>query len=232
MSVLPGIHRREHQSFLAASERRLLIAIARRLPPAINADHLSALGLAAMCAAGAGFAAMRISGWGAAGVALALAANWFGDSLDGTVARVRGQERPRLGYYVDHVIDLAGSAALFAGLACSGLMTPLLAVAVLAGYLLVSAEAYLATHAVGVFRMARFGMGPTELRLLLIAGAVWAAGHPVVLLPGLGPARLFDVGGAAALAGFAVVFVTAAVGHTRRLHDAEPRPAVPLRRVV
>lgn len=231
MSVQSATHRREHDSLLAASEKRLLIAIARRLPAVVNADHLSALGLVAMALAGVGFAAMRDTPWGAALVVLALVANWFGDSLDGTVARVRGHERPRLGYYLDHVIDLAGSAMLFAGLACSGLMTPLMAVAVLAGYLLVSAEAYLATHAVGRFRLARAGVGPTELRLLLIAGALAAIDHRVVHLPGIPPQLLFDVGGAAALAGFTLVFVTAAAGHIRHLHHAEPRPAGQLRRV-
>lgn len=228
MPVTTSAHRREHLSVLASAERRLLVWIARRLPAAINADHLSLLGLTAMCLAGGGFAAMRLTPWGAVAVPFALAANWFGDSLDGTVARVRGQERPRFGYYMDHLIDLAGSAALFAGLAVSGLMSPLLAIAVLAGYLLVSAEAYLATHSVGVFRMSRFGMGPTELRLLLVAGALSAVDHRVVQVPGAGRHLLFDVGGVVALAGFAVVFVTAAISNVRQLSAAEPRPQAPL----
>ena len=81
------------------------------MPIGINSDHLSALGLTAMCAAGLFFAAFRLTPWAAAGVVLSLAANWFGDSLDGTLARVRDEQRPRYGYYVDHVIDLAGRHA-------------------------------------------------------------------------------------------------------------------------
>src|SRR5215471_18190221 len=156
-------HVRLHNSLTATVEKRLLVWIARRLPPTVTSDWLSGLGLAAMAAAGLSFAALRWTPWAAAAIVASLAANWFGDSLDGTVARVRHQERPRFGYYVDHVIDLAGTGMLMTGLAWSGLMHPTLALAVLAGYLLVSAESYLATHASGVFRMSHFGFGPTEL---------------------------------------------------------------------
>ena len=97
--------------------------------------------------------------------------NWFGDSLDGTLARVRNQQRPRYGYYVDHVIDLAGTAMFFAGLA-RRVYVGTVATLVVAAFFLVSAEAYLATHARGVFKMAVAGIGPTELRILLAAGAM------------------------------------------------------------
>ena len=136
-------HIREHFSLLADSERRALIRIAGWLPARINSDHLSALALLSMLAAGVSFASFRVTPWAALGVMVSLIANWFGDSLDGTVARVREQQRPRYGFYVDHVIDLAGTAALLAGLACSGLMNPTLAVTLLASYLLVAAESYL-----------------------------------------------------------------------------------------
>src|SRR6476620_2937518 len=138
-------HTREHRSLLANAERRLLIAIARRLPA---------------------FATLQRSWMNVAAFILALAANWFGDSLDGTLARVRCQPRPRYGYYVDHVIDLFGTAALVTGMGASGLMTPPIALAVLAAYFLVSAETFLATHTVGVFRLSFGGIGPTELRIL------------------------------------------------------------------
>src|ERR1700694_746681 len=107
-------HIREHKSVLAAAEKRALVYVAGRLPRLINSDHLSALGLASMVGAGASFAAFQWTPWAAGAVVVCLAANWFGDSLDGTVARVRQQQRPRYGFYVDHVIDLAGSACLLA----------------------------------------------------------------------------------------------------------------------
>jgi archaetidylinositol phosphate synthase len=223
--VQPACHHvREHTSLLAAAERRALHWIARRLPSRVNSDHLSALGLMSMVAAGFAFAAFRWTPWASAVVILALAANWFGDSLDGTVARVRGQQRPRYGFYVDHVIDLAGTTFLLAGLACSGLMHPLVALTLLAAYLLVSAETYLATHAAGVFRMSFGGVGPTELRILLALGAVKASGGAFVALGGIGAVRLFDLGGIVAISGLAVIFVVSAFRNIRALYHAEPLP--------
>lgn len=219
-------HVREHKSVLAAAEKRALIYIAERLPRAVNSDHLSAIGLTAMLGAGLSFAAFRASpAWAALGVVAFLAANWFGDSLDGTVARVRQQQRPRYGFYVDHVIDLAGSTFLLSGLACSGLMNPLIAASLLCAYLLVSAETYLATHASGVFRMSFMGFGPTELRILIAIGAIKAAFTPHVDVPALGVMRLFDIGGLIGAAGLIVACVVAAVRNTRALYVAEPLPA-------
>jgi len=217
------MHMREHRSLLAAGEKRLLIAIAHRLPGWVRSDHLSALGLLAMPLAGAGFAVMG-SAWSAPSlVALALLLNWFGDSLDGTLARVRHRQRPRYGYYVDHVIDLAGTAALLSGMAASTLMTPSIALAVLAAYLLVSAETYLATHTVGIFRMSFGGIGPTELRILIAAGAFYVASHPWVHVGGV-LVRLLDVSGIVAGAGLLLAFAASAIRNTRALYLAEPLP--------
>ncbi len=218
-------HRREHRSVLAAAERRLLVWIAHRLPDAVTSDHLSLLGLASMGVAGLAFGLTALTPWANLAVVAALAANWFGDSLDGTVARVRDQQRPRYGFYVDHVIDLLGTTCLLAGLTVSGLMAPVLGLAVLVAYLLVSAESYLATHAAGVFRMSFAGWGPTELRIVLAIGAVAAVWRPIVGLGPLGAHRLFDVGGAVAVAGLAVAFVSAAARQTKALYIAEPVPA-------
>ena len=217
-------HVRENKSVLAAAEKRALVWLAERLPRCVNSDHLSALGLISMLGAGLSFACLQMSPWAAAAVVGCLTANWFGDSLDGTLARVRGHQRPRYGFYVDHVIDLAGSAFLLAGLAISGLMSPLLAVVVLCAYLLVSAETYLATHALGVFRMSFFGFGPTELRILLAIGALKGAQTASVDIGALGTFRLFDVGGVVAVIGLVIAFVAASVRNTRMLYRAEPLP--------
>jgi hypothetical protein len=104
-------------------------------------------------------------------------------------------------------------------------MHPLLALGVLVSYLLVSGEAYLATHSVGVFRMSFAGFGPTELRLLLAAGALKIAETPFVDVLGLGTMRLFDLGGAVAIVGMVAAFVASAVRNTRHLYRAEPLPA-------
>jgi archaetidylinositol phosphate synthase len=217
-------HVREHRSILASVEKRALISIARRLPTWITSDHLSVLGFVAILATALSFATLRITPWAAVLVVVSLAANWFGDSLDGTVARVRGQQRPRYGFYVDHIIDLAGTAILMVGLACSGLMNPLAAMALLSTYLLVSAESFLATHAAGVFRMSFLGFGPTELRVLLAIGAVKAAWTPWISLGALGPVRLFDLGAAVAIFGLAIAFVASGIRNGRLLYAAEPLP--------
>jgi phosphatidylglycerophosphate synthase len=215
-------HVREHRSLLAAAEKRLLIRIARRLPRWVTSDHLTLLALCAMAAAGAGFAAAR---WDVRTLWLtvaALAINWFGDSLDGTLARVRGHERPRYGFYIDHVVDIVGAAALLGGLACSPFMSPVLALSVLAGYLLVSGEVFLATAAHSVFRMSFAGVGPTELRILLGAGAISLMGEPHVDLGVMGVHRLFDVGGVVALAGLGAALAVSAARNATALARQEP----------
>ncbi len=144
-------HVREHGSLLAPIEKRALIWMAKRLPPSVNSDHLTILGLAAMACAGGAFWA---SHWFDASLFIvvgALAVNWFGDSLDGTVARVRNQQRPMYGFYVDHVIDIIGAVFLLGGLSLSPYMSPIVALVLLVAYLTLSAEIYLATHARGIF---------------------------------------------------------------------------------
>ena len=216
-------HTREHRSLLASAEKRLLVAIARRLPSWLSSDQLTLLGLLSMPAAGLAWASIGSWRWSAPLLALALTLNWFGDSLDGTVARIRGQERPRYGFYVDHVIDLAGTALLLAGMGASGLMTPAIAVAVLAAYFLVSAETYLATHSLGLFRLSFGGVGPTELRLLLAVGGFYVADHAWIEFAGR-HVRLLDVSGSIAVAGLIVVFVASTIRNTRALYLAEPLP--------
>jgi archaetidylinositol phosphate synthase len=220
-------HVREHRSLLAAAEKRVLIEIARRLPRRIHSDHLTALALAAMALAGAGYAMARWDVRAIWVVVAALALNWFGDSLDGTVARVRGVERPRYGFYVDHVLDIVGITLLMAGLAASGFMAPLIALSLLVGYLLVSGEVFLATAVRGVFRMSSFGVGPTELRILLAAGTIALLRDPHVDLGALGRMQLFDVGGLVAIAGMGVTLLVAVARNGIALARLEPRNAAP-----
>ena len=208
---------REHKAVTAGAEKRLLIWIAERLPAVINSDHLTFAGVAALLGVGAGY---WIGGRALLLVIPLLVVNWFGDSLDGTLARVRRQERPRYGYYVDHVLDAVGFAAIFGGLVLGGWMTPVLGLLFLAAYYLVVIEISLATHARGTFRLSAFGVGPTELRILLAigtlqlmrSGSVDIAGHRWLL---------FDVGGAVGIAGFLLTFVRSAVANGVALYREE-----------
>jgi phosphatidylglycerophosphate synthase len=223
-------HVRDHRSLLAAAEKRLLVWIAGRLPAFINSDHLTTVALAAMMLAGFGF---WMASWDLRGLWIvvgSLASNWFGDSLDGTLARVRHVERPRYGFYIDHVVDIVGITFLMAGLASSGFMTPVIALSFLVAYLLVSGEVFLATAVRGVFRMSFAGVGPTELRILLAAGTIALRGDPHVSLGAFGRIPLFDVGGVIAIAGMIVALMAAVWQNGRALAKEEPPPASPLRR--
>ena len=217
-------HVRHHDSILASAEKRLLLWIARRLPAWVNADHLSLLGVLAMLGVGLSFWAASWDQRALIFVLAGLVLNWFGDSLDGTLARVRKQQRPRYGYYVDHVLDLVGTLFLLGGLAASEFMSPVIGLGLLIAYLMVSAEIYLATHVLGVFRLSFLKVGPTELRLLLAAGTMFLLYKPVVGLGELGAFNLFDVGGLVGILGLALTFTVSALRHTRRLYGAEPRP--------
>ena len=218
-----GDHVREHRSVLAAAEKRLLIRIAARLPACVNSDHLTLLALLAMVLAGAGYALARWDPRAVWIVVAALALNWFGDSLDGTLARVRRVERPRYGFYVDHVLDIVGITFLVAGLATSGFVTPAIALSFLVAYLLVSGEVFLATAVHGVFRMSFAGVGPTELRILLAVGTIALLDDPHVGLGPFGRMRLFDVGALAATFGLTVALVTSVLRNGVALARLEPR---------
>ncbi len=226
MSGPISTHTRINTGFLAAREKQLLIWIARRLPARVNSDHLTLLALVAMAGAGASFWAARSWPPALVLVVVSLAVNWFGDSLDGTLARVRRHERPRYGFYVDHVLDIAGATLLFGGMSMSGFISPVVGLAVLVAYLLVSAEVFLATAVHGKFRMSFLSVGPTELRIILSIGALTLFTHPVVRPFGFGPFQLFDVGGVVAVVGMLAAFVTSAVRATASLHRAEPLPRV------
>ncbi len=216
-------HSRINDGLLAQVERRTLLWLAHRLPAHIHSDHLTALAVVGTAVASMSFALARWFPVALVGVVAGLALNWFGDSLDGTLARVRRQERPRYGYYVDHVLDVVGAAMLMGGLACSGSMRPLVALAVLVAYLLVSAEVVLSTAVGGVFRMSFVRVGPPELRVLIAAGAVSLLRWPTVALPGLGAVHVFDVAGVVATAGLLLALATSAVLMGRQLYLAEPR---------
>lgn len=211
---------RRHASLLAALEKKTLIAIARRLPGWVNSDHLTALGFVSLAGVGLSYWYARTSRAGLVLGVVFLILNWFGDSLDGTLARVRGRLRPRYGFYVDHVLDACGAVFVFAGLGLSGFMSSRVAVGLLVAYFLLSIEVYLATYTVGKFHLSFLAFGPTELRLLLIAGNLALLNKPWVLLAGR-RFLLFDLGGAIGIVGITAAFLWSVVRHTRHLYQAE-----------
>ncbi len=211
---------RLQQSILAPAERKALRWLALRTPPWVQPDHLTALGLFSMAMGGVCYAASR---WWAPALLLVnfwLLANWFGDSLDGTLARVRGRLRPRYGFYVDHMVDAFGTLFLIGGLAASGRMSERVAVGLLVAYLLLSIHSYLATHTDGRFQLSFLKFSPTEIRVLLMAGNCYAFARPETRLFGV-PCLFFDAAGTVALACMLTMLLGLVTSQTVQLYRAE-----------
>ena len=155
-------------SILTSIERRCLLWLASRVPRWITADHLTAAALFSMMMVGLSYYLARGHRLALLLAIAWLAIHWLCDSLDGTISRARQQQRPRCGFYIDHVVDCFGVLFLVSGLAVSGYMSPLIALGVhWSRHFLLSIEVYLATCCLTVFRMSFWGIGPTELRVLL-----------------------------------------------------------------
>lgn len=212
--------KREQQSFLAPIEKRCLLWLANHAPGWMNSDHLTALGLIALLGAGLSYWWAKSNPVGLFAVIVCLALNWLGDSLDGTLARVRNRQRPRYGFYVDHIVDALGAVFLLGGLALSGFMSERIALGLLIAYLMLSIEVYLATYTLGTFQISFWKFSPTELRILLAIGSLALLRNPNAHLAGTSW-LLFDIGGATGIAGMSIMFVVAAASHTRRLYNAE-----------
>ena len=215
--------KRVQASLLAVVEKRCLIWMAERMPASINSDHLTLLGAVAMLGVGISYALAPHNAWFLLAVVALLAVNWFGDSLDGTLARVRHHERPRYGFYVDHVLDALGILFLFGGLMLGGFMSPWIGGGFLIAYYLLNIEIALATYAVGVFKISYWKFGPTELRILIAIGTLQLLRSEYVTLFGE-RFLLFDVGGAVAIAGLLATFIASAVRNTVTLYRREPLP--------
>jgi archaetidylinositol phosphate synthase len=211
---------RVQESWVAAWEKRVLVWLAQRTPNRIGPDHLTVLGFLAQVGAGACYALSFWNRFWLIGVIACLALNWLGDSLDGTLARVRHAQRPRYGFYVDHMVDSFGGVALMGGLALSGYMHPWIAIGLLIAFLMLSIQSYLATHTLGEFRLSFWKFGPTELRILLAVGNLALFWKPRVHFVG-GQYRLFDVGGVIGLAGMTIMLVFFTLQNTVRLYREE-----------
>jgi archaetidylinositol phosphate synthase len=211
---------RVHTAITADLEKRFLIWMARRTPAVVVPDHLTALALVSMLCAGAMYALSARDARALWLVNFFLFLDWLGDSLDGTLARVRRQQRPRYGFYVDHISDTLGALALMTGLACSGFVHWQIAAALLVSFYALSIESYLATYTLGRFHLSHGLFGPTEIRILLVIGNAIAARHRFVNI-GHRLVLLFDAGGLVAIAGMALMFLFAAVRRTRALYRQE-----------
>jgi archaetidylinositol phosphate synthase len=215
---------RINRSLTASLEKRALEWMAVRAPRGVTSDRLTLLGFAAQIACGACFALARFDRRILLGAIVCLALNWLGDSLDGTLARVRRIERPRYGFYVDHMADVFGSVALMLGLGVSGMLHPAVAIAMLLAFLVLAAESYLATYTLSRFQLSQGMFGPTEIRIVLAIGALELLRSPYASIFGH-KMLLFDIGGAIAAAIMFAMAVTVTVRHIAQLYREEPLPS-------
>ena len=209
------MEKRDKRFLLAGPEGRVLEWIAKRIPGRVKPDHLTALGVLASIGIAAAYVLSngdRMWLWAASAL---LVVHWLGDSLDGTLARVRRSERPRYGYYLDHLVDAFATAAIGIGLGLSPYMLLAVGLTIVVAYLILSINTYLETHAFGVFTLGYGRFGPTEARLMLIAVntalAIGLVGNG--LLDGLG-------------IGLAAAMIAALIGRAgrnlKRLSELEP----------
>ena len=214
---------REPNFLLARHEKRVLTSIARRLPRWILPDDLTALGVASaigICIAYQATNANHAWLWVASAL---LVVHWLGDSLDGTLARVRGIERPRYGYYLDHLVDAISTACIGIGLGLSPFMLLSTGALIVVAYLMLSINVYLESYALGRFAIGYGRIGPTEVRVVLIAlNAALALGAGLDFhVAGIGM-TVFDVVGLAIAGVMATLMVGRAMSNLRRLGREEP----------
>jgi len=211
---------RIQRSFVAVLEKNTLAYLAARTPSWINSDHLTILGFLAPCSAGVCYGLARSNPDALLVGIPCLALNWLGDSLDGTLARARQQERPRYGFYVDHISDTVAALFLMGGLALSGYIHPGVALGMLVAFLTLSIEAYLATYALGSFQLSYWKFGPTEIRILLSVGNLALFYHSRIELMKK-QILLFDLGGIVAIVGMAAMLLASTITHTVQLYRQE-----------
>src|ERR671922_2578163 len=214
---------RDKQFLLARAEGRALEWIARRLPARVMPDHLTALGVLAAVGIAAAYALSNrdpVWLWAASGL---LVVHWLGDSLDGTLARVRRSERPRYGYYLDHLVDAIATTLIGIGLGISPHMLLITGLVIVVAYLVLSINTYLETNTLGVFSLGYGRLGPTEARVALVAlNTLLALGlAPTVTLAGLG-VTVLDVVGLGIVAVMLVGLGLRAARNLRELARREP----------
>jgi phosphatidylglycerophosphate synthase len=200
---------RIQQNMLAASERRLLNWLCARMPAWVTPDLLTTIGLLGAAMTCAGYVASNSSPqW----LWLAIAGyfvNWFGDSLDGSIARFRSCERPRFGYFIDHSCDAVATLLILGGLGLSPYVRLDVALLATVGYLMLSVHAFLSAKVMGELKLSYAGGGPTELRLVLIALSL------SMLMLGTGPGWFDAISGFDLFVGAAgVVLIGLFIGQT------------------
>jgi phosphatidylglycerophosphate synthase len=209
---------------LAPWEGPALQSLARHVPRSIRSNHLTVLGILGAVGAGTAYALTHYHHAWLWVASLMLAVNWLGDSLDGTVARVRGTQRPKYGYYLDHVVDAFSTAMIGLGIGLSPYVNLGLALGLVVVYLALSINVYLESSVFGVFKISYGRIGPTEVRLLLVTLNTMVAVVALAELKGPVPIHVVANGILAILlAGMVALFVGRFARNLYRLAKLEPQ---------
>jgi archaetidylinositol phosphate synthase len=225
MSQKPQFKNAErHQlSILTPLEKITLRWLAVRMPQWVNSDHLTLLGFIGMFLTGLSYYLAGFNRWFLVVGIVCLAINWFGDSLDGTLARIRNRQRPRYGFYVDHIVDAFGASFVVAGLGLSPYMSGTVAMAFLIAYFLMNIEIYLATYTLGVFKLSYGIFGPTELRVIICIGNLVLLTKQSVRI-GDNYYLLCDVSGVVGMLVILAITIVSSIKNTIRLYNEERLP--------
>jgi phosphatidylglycerophosphate synthase len=210
-------------SILTPLERITLRWLAERMPAWVHSDHLTLLGFAGMILTGLSYYLAQFNPLFLLAAIVCLAINWFGDSLDGTLARLRNRQRPRYGFYVDHIVDAFGIGFVLLGIGLSGYMSPSIAMGFLIAYFLMNIEIYLATYTLSIFKLSYGLMGPSELRVIVCIGNLVLLSKKMVRI-GDSYHLLCDVSGVVAIVGILGITIVSTIKNTRRLYNEERLP--------
>ncbi len=155
-------------SILSRGEKKLLVWLAQKQPRWVTSDFLTFVGVAGAVLATVGGLLSRIDAEYLWITSFGLAVNWYGDSLDGTLARIRDTQRPVYGFFIDHTLDALATCFVCVGLGLSPMIRLDVALLMLAGYLCLSIYTYVCTIIINEFRLTYGKLGPTEVRILLV----------------------------------------------------------------
>lgn len=155
-------------SFLSAVEKRILVKMAKKLPDWVNSDHLTFIGFTGAVVTAVAYVLSNLDIRFLWLASFGLVINWYGDSLDGTLARVRNTQRPVYGFFIDHNIDAVTISLMCIGAGLSPIVSLSIALLILAGYLVLSIFTYINAHLKGEFKISYGLFGPTEFRLIVI----------------------------------------------------------------
>ena len=154
-------------SILSTAEKKVLVWLAERMPSWVTSDMLTFVGFCGSLIMAAGYALSNLNLQWLWLSCFGLFVNWFGDSLDGSLARVRNAQRKTYGFFIDHNVDVVNEMIMFIGVGCSPLVNMSFAMFALVGYFMLSIYVYIDCHLKGEMRLTYAGMGPTEFRLML-----------------------------------------------------------------